>query len=317
MLELETQTTPEVPHAKQQNNWVSAHPYTVTLAAACVLIIFGATIVIRHSATNPVTPNITAWGGDTSGTINPSDTVAGTVTAQGDILQQVQDNPPYTYTIPKLTGGTPTPPAQNTNTADSFDYNAVIASVSQGQTTPTTTAPKGVSDITYAFPPANLYAAPSPNATRTPIQKSLYNYGNEVGSSIQSYEQQHPDQTKTLKDQIEDQSNPDKIQAVVQMGHDLEAVGKNLLAIEDVPPVISDAHQKLAQSYITIGKNLALVPLSQGNDALLKSIATYNASADVFAKNFASLVSFFSTYGVTFGADDAGSVFTFTYSSGM
>ncbi len=314
IIEIENQSTPEVvaPHSQ---HWVSAHPITASLIASTALLLIGSAIVFRHSAANPPAPVITAWGG---GGIDPYNTVTGSVTAdQEEIVQQVQNNPPYTYVIPDLKGNTtPSSPQPTENSNDLLDFEQFMAGLGQS-TAPGNTAPKEVADITNAFPPTSLFIAPTPKTDRTPLQQALYNYGNEIGSYIQSYEQQHPDQTQVLKNHIEDQNNPIKINAVVQMGRDLQGIGTSLLGMEDVPAQVSAAHKKLAESYQTIGKNLTLVPQAKGNDALLSAIGTYNASADVFAKDLVALVGFFSMYGVTFSAEDAGNIFTFTYSGGM
>jgi hypothetical protein len=311
-LEFDTPTPPSQPAP----HGISAHPFTASLALIGLLVLIGSSIVFRHGVANPPAPEIAAWGGG-GDTLNPLEIVPGTVTVgQNDISHRVQDSPPYTYTMPDLKGSiTPPPPPSAQNSDDSFNYEKFMAGL--GQNSSWSGQQSGVTDITYAFPPASLFVVPTPTTERSPIQQSLYNYGNEVGSYIQSYEQQHPDQTRVLKDQLEDRDNPSKVEAVVRLGRDLSGIGTSLLGMEDVPSVVSTAHTKVAKSYQTMGQNLKLVPEARSNEALLSAIKTYNASADVFAKDFVALVSFFSTYGVTFGPEDAGSVFTFTYSGGM
>jgi hypothetical protein len=312
MLEIENQDIPAPP---TQHGWLITHPYTSVLIVACAFFITGAVIVIQHSAATTPAPQTAAWGGDIGTLADPtaSAPAAGTGPTGGDIMSQVQGSPPYSYTIPPLNieEKPQSPAAQD----DSFDYRKLLADSRQnsGSATPTTTA--GITDISYAFPPTGLFSTQTPPAARTSTQDALYNYGNEVGSFIQTYEQAHPDQSKVLKDQLEDPQNPNKVQAVIRMAHDLEDIGKSMSSIERVPPQVASAHAAVAKSYQEMGQNLARMPLAQGSEALLQGIKVYNASADAFTKNFVSLATTFSTYGVTFGADEAGSAFTFTSSN--
>ncbi|MDP3646038.1 MAG: hypothetical protein Q8R25_03045 [bacterium] len=316
MLEIENQNTP-VP--EPSHNWFSAHPLTMTMIGAGTLFVVGAIIVMNHSAATVPPPSATAWSGDVRALLNPTAFRQDTDTmglTHDDIMRQVQENPPYTYTLSKL--GTEKNPPQATTPGESFDYKVFIDSITQQESK--IGAPKpvtGTTDITYAFPPDSLFSTTSAATERTETQQALYNYGNEVGSYIQSYEQQHPDQTQVLKNQIEDRNNAEKVQAVIRMAHDLQNVGRHLLEMDNVPAQVTTKHQTLAKSYEKIGTHLALVPTAQNNDDLLKAVTTYNVSADDFVKNFVALVSAFSTYGVTFGPDEEGGVFTFTYSSGL
>jgi hypothetical protein len=82
--------------------------------------------------------------------------------------------------------------------------------------------------------------------------------------------------------------------------------------METVPPAITSAHNKLAQSYIEIGKNLSLIPGAERDSDFIAAIQVYNASADTFTRNYIQIASLFGAHGVTFTSGDSGRVFTFS-----
>ena len=68
-------------------------------------------------------------------------------------------------------------------------------------------------------------------------------------------------------------------------------------------------------SYQEIGGKLLLVPKAHSDTDRVQAILSYNASADVFVKNYVAMANVFSTAGVKFTPSDPGSVFAFTDTS--
>jgi hypothetical protein len=307
MLELETQSPPPPP---PPSNWLVAHPYTASTMGAVFLFLVGSYIVFSKSLSSPPPPSVSAWGGTLGSVLNQNQYEQESTRSPEDILQKVQDSPPYNYKIPPLNPD-PAVPGQ-TPQDNGLDLEAFITALSDSQSQVGAPPPKW-DNVLYEFPPSNIFSATEAPAARTELQQKLYNYGNEVGSYILSYEQQNRNQTTVLKDQIEDRDDPEKAEAVVQIGRALQNVATNMRGIDDVPSHIASAHQALMDSYTEIGHNLTLVPEAKDTAAFLNAINTYNASADAFAKKFVDMVQIFSKYDVVFSTADAGSIFTFTF----
>lgn len=223
-------------------------------------------------------------------------------------MQNVKKAPPYTYIPPSP----PTNPTSSTE-GDNFDFDAFVAmlAASGGQKT-TKTSGDTSATTAYSFIPRGLMSTSTSEHPRTEMQQTLYNYGNEIGSFIQSFEQQHPGVAQTLKNQVEDRGNAEKAAAVVQIADALKNVGENLNTMDNVPSQMASVHARLAKSYIAIGTNLAKVPATGNDSDFLKAIEAYNTVADTFVKNYVAMAELFGAYGVIFTLTDAGSVFTFT-----
>ena len=220
-------------------------------------------------------------------------------------MRQVQNSAPYTY-IPPAIVGNPDEAAQT----DSFDLNSFIAMLGHGSTSKTTTQDTAAPDA-YSVIPTGLMSTTT-QGSRSATQQSLYDFGNEIGSFIQAFEDEHPTMSFILKNHAEDRSDPQKAAAVERLAQSLKEVGQNLMSIETVPSGMTSTHTALAKSYIAVGTNLALVAKAKDDAEFLHAIETYNASADIFVKNYIATASLFGAYGVTFSPTDAGSVFTFT-----
>ena len=290
--------------------WLYTHPYTSALCAAGVLTLIGAFIVASR-ASEPATTQVTAWGG---GAVSLLDPTAGAPAEDSSLrdtskLLLIHDGPPYTYTAPSFSDS----PASGEKDPYSFEaFIAVLTKESSSKNTPDTNPDDGGLLSAYAYIPSGLISTTSKEVARTELQESLYRYGNETGSDIESFEQQHPDAIPILKAQVEDRADKDKAAAVVEYAHALQNLGNSLVAMENVPSTIASAHKALAQSYIEIGKNLALVPQAERDSDFIAAIQKYNASADTFTKNYIQLISLFSAHGVIFTPADSGRVFTFS-----
>ncbi len=291
--------------------WFRTHPYTSALCAAGALVIIGAYIVGQRASQPDQTP-ATAWGGAGSSFLDPTsyEPARNTTADQGDIMQQVQSGPPYTYITPL--GSATSASVRGDNP---YDFETFIAILING-TAPKKQAADAGTDTSvidpYAYIPRGLVSTTTPSTARTGTQQALYDYGNDVGSSIESFEQQHTNTVQILKEQVEDRADPDKATAVVNLGRAFQNLGNNLSVMDNVPPVMASAHAALAKSYIELGKNLALIPGAERDSDFIQAIQTYNASADTFTANYIRVVSLFGAYSVTFTSADSGRVFTFS-----
>ena len=298
--------------------WLRTHAYISSASAVALLILLGGFIVSEKTAQTPATsqPNAFSGGG---AVLNPTFYVpnsgsggAGSNAQTPSVVSQVENSAPYTYIPPNSTitvGNT-----QNT-TGSSFNFNAFIAMLSnENQPAAGSAGASGTSSISsaYAYVPSGLISTTSEKVTRTPLQQSLYDYGNSIGSFIQSYEEQHANSAQILTDQVQDRNDPQKIAAVEELGKSLTNLGGELLTIDDVPSQMSAAHMALAQSYQEIGQKLQLVPQAQSDQQFVAAIEAYDSAADTFTKNYVAVADLFASYGVVFSQSDPGSVFTFT-----
>ena len=228
-------------------------------------------------------------------------------------MQQLQSGTPYNYTLP-----TPQAVSADTQTGGSGDFNfdSFISMLSNENATGTTKV-QGSTNNAYAFIPTGLISALVPKQ-RTALQQKLYDYGNNVGSFVQSFEQDHPNEAQVLWDQAQDRTNPDKAASLVALAHALTALGDNLSQMnaspddDQVPTQMTAAHNALAQSYHDLGTELALVPGAQGDSAFVAAVEAYDTTAEMFTQKYVALANLFVAYGVTFSPQDPGVVFTFS-----
>lgn len=289
--------------------WARMHPYTAMLGGAVLLIIIGGSFVaLRIQGTTTRPPRV--WGGGGAPLINPSSYTPNAVLEAQNIFTNATDTPIGLYTSGQVS-------ETGVGSGDTFDYEALLSIISG---TPTKQDPKTTSDdlsLAYSFIPRGLLSAPPPKEERSPTQQRIYEYGNTVGSSIQSYEVLHTNDPQKLRDQAEDRQNIEKAETVRAIGHSMRSLGESLARMEDVPTEMKTNHEKLAQSYIEIGKNLAKVPDAQGDQAFLAAIEAYNASVEIFIQRFVAVATAFSAYGVTFDQSEPGSAFVFTNTNSL
>jgi hypothetical protein len=300
--------------------WLRTHQYASALSAAGLLVLIGIVIVVGKSSATPSNSQPLTWGG--AGTVFGAAPTQGGAPAQqnaGDMIQQVQSAAPYTY-IPI------TAPQDSTDatSSDSFDFNAFVSMLStQGKAAPSSSASSNTSAGAYAFIPGGLVSTSSLTKTRTPLQDTLYSYGNDVGGYIQSFEQQYPNETQILTNQVQDRTNPDKAAAVEALGQSLSGLGASLTEMDagdstdaggnqNVPIQMKSAHDALAKSYSDLGVKLALVPQATSDSDFLAAINAYDTSVQAFTKTYVAYANLFVAYGVSFSPEDPGSVFTFT-----
>ncbi len=285
------------------------HAYIAAAAAAVLLLLAGLYIVVR-SIPAPAVGGSAAWGGGTVSQFNPSAYVQTADNPErNSIFMQVQSGPPFHYTPPAVVSSV------TAKMGTDFDFDAFIKMIS----------PKGQSygevsesgSITYSFIPAGLVSTTTPIKKRTAEQQMLFEYGNAVGSYVQSFEEAHPAQPELMKNFLEDRQNPAKVASVRALGEAYIALGKNLAGVDSIPSAVAPQHAALAKSYQDLGQHFMPIA-SAGNDSnLLAALQSYNGAADTYARAFVALASLLGAYGVAFSPDDPGSVFTFTVASGF
>jgi hypothetical protein len=276
-----------------------------------MLLVVGAFIVRERSLASP-SDSATAWSGSAISYLDPSSYGSSNVTPrrrQSNIEQGV--SVPFVYVPPAAIGTV-------AETARTSDLAAIVAELLHPSPTPapnTDTTDTGNINA-YDLIPSSLISTSTTRA-RTATQQALYDYGNEVGSLVQTYENNHSNQVQTLKDQVADRTDPAKNAAVAAVGNDLAALGRSIAGIDSVPPAAQATNSALAKSYEAMGANLARVPLAQTDSGFVAAINAYNASADTFTRHYVALAELFGAYGVTFEQGDPGSAFTFSYVGGF
>jgi hypothetical protein len=294
--------------------WPRMHPYLSASLTAGALLILGALIVHQRTAPPP-SGSIAVWGGSGTTLINPT-SYTPNASPGGSANAQIGTTSTALF-VPLM-------PAQNagggsdTSQASTFDMSAFLASLSPSSVSGnTSTSSQPDLSLAYAFIPSGLVATTTPGPNRTSLQTALYEYGNNVGSYIQTYEHASGNAAQVLQDQVADRQNPQKAQAVQNIATALQAVGHNLESLDGIPSVAASANTALAQSYIDMGTKLALIPQAQSDQDFINAIEAYDAAAQVFTKQYVALANIFVGTSVTFAPQDPGSVFSFTVSSGL
>lgn len=284
---------------------IRLHPYIVTAAVVAIVVGVG-TLIVAERASKPVGGS-SGWNGDNALPLNP-------IVSNNAAAQTLRDFTPQLGTtsapfIPLGAGG------ESGNYTDGFDMAAFIRSLSQPLQSTSVETNTDVS-ASYSFIPQGLIST-STGARRTKEQQALYDYGNEAGSYIETYQDTHQNAPQVMKAQFEDRQNAEKAQALRDIGTALTQVGLALDHIEEVPGSVASANTLLAKSYKEVGAKLSQIPDAQRDEDLAKAIQTYNAAADDLTKHYVSLALLLSLSGVTFELQDPGSVFTFTQGSGL
>jgi len=290
---------------------VPAHPTLVVIAGACLLVIAIVALLQRPASIAQGEPQ--AWGGTQAIALDPTEyanTPASTSVSNASSLSNTTAQPTYIA---------PTTPSGGASTASTDDLAAILAELSTPvSVSASTTASSGGVAEAYSYIPQGLISTTSLSGPkRTDLQQQLYDYGNDAGGYIQSYDNSHRAVVQTLTDEIADRYNDEKDQAVRDVGDALIAVGTHLESIDPVPSVAASDNAALAKSYEDIGAKLKAVPDAKTDQQLLSAVEAYDTAADSFTKRYVALAQLFSGAGVQFGSADPGSVFTFTNSQGL
>lgn len=284
-------------------DYLRQHPYVGALAGACILLIIGTLIVQRRAAVVPLA-DPRAWGGAPSALLDPH----AYPTQQNPVLTQLDYASSTTVTIPAAITI-----QQRTEGELEDELGDLLAQlVSYRPVGSTGTGVSGGSSAeAYAFIPGGLISVSSETTTRSDAQQALYDYGNEAGSAIRSYETANAGALIAVKNHAEDRHDAGKKEALRALARSLSAVGRALEAIEQVPEAARSANAALAASYRGIGGRLELVANAESDEQFLEAIAAYNAAVDHFTEQFIALATLFSAHRVTFAPHEDGSVFMF------
>lgn len=303
-------------------DWIRSHPYAISLAAAGILLIYGAIVVASHSQQTVAGGGVSTWNGTPvvldvpSAQTYPTATRTPVATApQNDTVSS--STLPYQPSKPEVVA---TKPVQNSTSAGPYDFGALVTQIStpsSGTKNPAATGPASSGINAWDYVPKTSISVTIPTHERTPAQEALFQYGNEIGSVIMGYDATHRDQISTIEASDKDRQNAAKSAAVAQIGTDLELVGQKIAQIKDVPASVQGRNDSLSASYIAIGKKLEDIAQAQsGSDtALVTAIKSYDASINAFNTEYVMMAQSFINEGVTFGAADPGSVFSFNASS--
>ncbi|OGG57960.1 hypothetical protein A2853_03480 [Candidatus Kaiserbacteria bacterium RIFCSPHIGHO2_01_FULL_55_17] len=287
--------------------WLHVHPYLASVIGAGLLVLIGSIIVAQRSNVQPQGATLRVWGGVGANIFDPTSSGGQNFGKPAENLYtQVQSGPPFYYAPVQQIPGTQ-------GVADDFDFGSFLAflSGSAGNTSGTIAEGSDVLDA-YSFIPQGLISTSYPERRVTPTQAALYDYGNEAGSFIQSFEGRYRDAPQILKDQFEDRYDTGKNEALLALANSLAGVGQQLERMENVPSEVRSAHLKVATSYQDVGKALSLIPPAKSDQAVIDAILAYNAVVETYVKNYVALATLFSAYGVMFTPENPGSVFTFT-----
>ena len=297
--------------------WIRLHPYSSALAIASVLIVVGALFVESRTATVAPT-SISAWGATDGSALNTdlSPVPLNTSSAQTDLNTTNYG----TRTLPYVSndiGATASSTILGNNTYNATDFKAFVTALlhqSAGAGKPGSNSPDGGINP-WDYIPAGLISTETPPVkSRTALQQELFRYGNDAGALVQQYDTGHQDQVQVFKDALASRNDHSKEAALERIGEDLETTGAEIAQVGDVPSTATSNNAALSKSYTQSGKSLIMVAQAlSGYDAdLVKTIQSYDATVNGFVKSYVALAGVFANYGVTFGPNDPGKVFTFT-----
>jgi len=295
--------------------WLRSHPYIGALIGATVLILLGALVVGQKTSVDDENTAPLAWGGVGARLLNPISNVPslGEDTRPQNLYTQIRGGPPFRYDP-----ASPTQITAYTSDGGMSDFDALISMLSSAKGGSASGENQTNVDTfvdAYSFIPTGLISTSTPTKERTPEQEELYNYGNEAGSEIQSFEDSHRNMPQILKDQFEDPRDAGKIATLLGLGDALAGVGRALEEIGNVPESVRSANASVAKSYKEMGVLLAQVPKAYTDDERISAMLAYNATVETYIKNYVALATILSAYGVTFSPGEPGSVFTFTQAS--
>lgn len=286
--------------------YLRSRPFAIALVCAGVLIIIGTIIVLDRINGPESSAPVRAWGGSGGYLLSPTGQASAPMggSREDNIFAQVQSGPPFHYG--------PVPATSAVANEDELNLDSLLSLLSSAGNPTSEPLSEETSLDAYAFIPSGLISSGSKAEPRTPIQQDLYNYGNEVGSTIQSFESLFRNSPQILKDQFEDRQNAAKNEALLSLAQGLAGVGISLERMENVPEPVRTAHGKVAASYRALGEKLAEVPKARTEQAILDAMLSYNTSVEAYIKNYVSLATIISAYDVKFAPEDPGSVFVFT-----
>ena len=141
----------------------------------------------------------------------------------------------------------------------------------------------------------------------TAVQQALHAYGNELGSTLKSFNTAQGDQTGLLEDFLKDRTNTTNLKRLTD-GY--IALASEIASIS-APVQIDTTHDVLVASYKQVGELLWDISSATSDEELMQKMLTYNKSSEAVAKHHVTIVTTFSAHGVDFKSHEPGSIFTF------
>ena len=298
-------------------SWVYGHPYISSLVGAITLIVIGAAVVVVRTPVAAQAPSIIAWQGSAP-TNSSYYSQTGQQSPQQIAQEVIQNAPTPTFTEPAASSASAPAPSTQTGGDDYVALLEHLAASSSGTGPVQSTAGADTLAQAYTYIPQGFIATTTPaQKPLSPSQQAVYQYGNDVGSMVQSFEQENPNQPEILKDQAEDRTDSSKNTALITLGQHYVALGQQMEAMDNVPTIVQKLHDNLALSYEAMGQKLQQVPAAQSDSDFIKAIEAYDSTVDSYSMNYGALAQFFLIAGVSFSPGDPGSEFAFQSSGGL
>jgi hypothetical protein len=281
-----------------------------SLLSAGFLLIFGGIIVAERTSVAPIEYQPGTWSGAGGISVTP---VASGYEDETGLQPLPRPNVPHKYVSPF--GARPQPPSTAGQEEQGIDdILSVLTKPPKGGDTSTSSAPE-IAEA-YSFIPTGLFSITETTQQETEEQTALRRYGNDIGSIIQSFELEHPDQATVLKNHMEDKNNPAKIAAMKELAAGFTNIAQLMANTTPIPDMMRAPATALAKAYLDLGKYLSVVPDSRGDDELYDAILAYNGSAERFVATFVNFALLFQASGVRFAQEESGSVFMFQQAGG-
>ena len=244
------------------------------------------------------------WGGVGGPSLfrNPFQTVSNDrPTTQQLLSDQVRDD---TITLPTqdLFGDDP-------GYTQPTDFVSLLKNLTQQPVLP---GEQGDSTGAYSFIPQGILSVSVSPKKRNPLQQSLFEYGNAVGSYVKGFEDSHQNMLHVLKDANEDRGDETKAAAAAQIGTDYIRLGSEIALINEIPASAKTLNTAFSDANKVVGRNMRAVANAKTDAEFLNAIDAYNASVEAYVTHFVALANLFGAAEVQFSASDPGSVFTFS-----
>lgn len=282
---------------------IASHPY-IALATLVVLVLsLGGALVGMRSGVAPQGTNTWSAAG---GIFSPGDRARNTDTSHTNVLSQ---GPTELSTIPLPS-----------SSSDGGDGGATeLAELLTLLSTPTPNVATG-EDATistaYSFIPSGLISVETPNK-RTPEQQALYEYGNLVGSEIQSFENSYRDAPMILDAHARARTDAGKASDVHTLGVAYAELGVRIRALDPVPAEAASFNEAYGTTYRILGTAITRIATTTTDEEYIAAVEAYNLAAENLTKRFLAIVTLFGANNVTFSSSDAGSVFMFNGTLGF
>ena len=306
-------------------DWIRTHPYPTAIALAVLLILGGAIVVGQHSGVAPQ-GSLTAWNGGTLAGVPTLDT-SGTYVPPlppAPHISPTDNGGNYKYVSPFATpvqkGVVPTP-TQTRAQGDGFtDFETFAASLARSAAADNRASADAAhiaaADVYSFIPSGSFQVGGADEPTRTPAQTALYQYGNDLGNIIKSFENLHQNQVSVFKDFAEDRANATKQAAMKKLAADYTDMGQTIGSIE--PPTQAKAlHAALMKNYAAVGVAMAAIPSTLRDEDAVAAMEAYDTVADSFVRSLVNVALVFPAYQIQFRNDDGGSVFMMPSGGGL